>query len=132
MYRFLGLLVAFEQVEPWITGGERHEHVPRHQRPDFRRDEEYWNTPAEVRPDNPYFGHDGVHEIYREWHALLEEYPGERILCAEAFVEPLTKMAKWVRPDEMQQAFNFPFLVTRWDGEHMRQVKWGVGALSFI
>jgi len=90
--------------------------------PDFRRDEEYWNTPAEVRPENPYFGHDGVHEIYREWHALLEEYPGERILCAEAFVEPLTKMAKWVRPDEMQQAFNFPFLVTRWNGEQMRQV----------
>jgi alpha-glucosidase len=90
--------------------------------PDFRRDEEYWNTPAEVRPDNPYFGHDGVHEIYREWHALLEEYPGEQILCAEAFVEPLTKMAKWVRSDEMQQAFNFPFLVTRWNGEQMRQV----------
>jgi alpha-glucosidase len=90
--------------------------------PDFRRDEEYWNTPAEVRPDNPYFGHDGVHEIYREWHALLEKYPGEQILCAEAFVEPLTKMAKWVRPDEMQQAFNFPFLVTRWNGEQMRQV----------
>ena len=90
--------------------------------PDFRRDEAYWNTPAEIRPDNPYFGHDGVHEIYREWHKLLEEYPGERILCAEAFVEPLTKMAKWVRPDEMQQAFNFPFLVTRWNGEQMRQV----------
>ena len=90
--------------------------------PDFRRDEEYWSTPAEVRPDNPYFGHEGVHEIYREWHQLLEEYPGERILCAEAFVEPLTKMALWVRPDEMQQAFNFPFLVTRWNGEQMRQV----------
>lgn len=90
--------------------------------PDFRRDEEYWSTPAEVRPDNPYFGHEGVHEIYREWHQLLEEYPGERILCAEAFVEPLTKMAKWVRSDEMQQAFNFPFLVTRWNGEQMRQV----------
>lgn len=90
--------------------------------PDFRRDEEYWSTPAEVRPDNPYFGHEGVHEIYREWHQLLEEYPGERILCAEAFVEPLTKMALWVRSDEMQQAFNFPFLVTRWNGEQMRQV----------
>ena len=90
--------------------------------PDFRRDEAYWNTPAEVRPDNPYFGHEGVHEIYREWHQLLEEYPGERILCAEAFVEPLTKMALWVRSDEMQQAFNFPFLVTRWNGEQMRQV----------
>ena len=90
--------------------------------PDFRRDDEYWSTPAEIRPDNPYFGHEGVHEIYRDWHQLLAEYPGERILCAEAFVEPLTKMAQWVRPDEMQQAFNFPFLVTRWNGEHMREV----------
>ena len=90
--------------------------------PDFRRDEKYWNTPPEERIDNPYFGHDGVHEIYREWNKVLAEYPGERILCAEAFVEPLTKMAVWVRPDEMQQAFNFPFLVTRWNGEQMRQV----------
>ncbi|BDU11457.1 alpha-glucosidase [Aurantimicrobium sp. INA4] len=90
--------------------------------PDFRRDEEYWNTPPEERIDNPYFGHEGVHEIYREWNKVLAEYPGERILCAEAFVEPLSKMALWVRPDEMQQAFNFPFLVTRWNGEQMRQV----------
>ena len=90
--------------------------------PDFRRDEEYWNTPPEDRIDNPYFGHEGVHEIYRNWRELINEYDGERILCAEAFVEPLRKMALWVRPDEMHQAFNFPFLVTRWDGEKMREV----------
>lgn len=90
--------------------------------PDFRRDEEYWNTAPEQRPENPYFGNAGVHEIYRDWRALLEEYGPDRILCAEAFVEPLGKMANWVRPDEMHQAFNFPFLVTRWRGDQMRQV----------
>lgn len=90
--------------------------------PDFRRDDAYWATPPEQRIDNPYFGNDGVHEIYREWHKLLESYPGDRVLCAEAYVEPLSKMAQWVRSDEMQQAFNFPFLVTRWDGEKMRHV----------
>lgn len=90
--------------------------------PDFRRDDEYWNTPPEERSDNPYFGHEGVHEIYRDWRELVNEYDGERILCAEAFVEPLSKMALWVRSDEMHQAFNFPFLVTRWDGEKMREV----------
>lgn len=90
--------------------------------PDFRRDDAYWNTPAEDRPENPYFGHDGVHEIYRDWRKLLESYGPDRILCAEAFVEPLSKMANWVRPDEMHQAFNFPFLVTRWNGEQMRKV----------
>lgn len=90
--------------------------------PDFRRDDEYWNTPPEERSDNPYFGHEGVHEIYRDWRELVNEYDGERILCAEAFVEPLSKMALWVRSDEMHQAFNFPFLVTRWDGKKMREV----------
>jgi alpha-glucosidase len=63
-----------------------------------------------------------VHPIYREWRTLIDSYPGDRILCAEAFVEPLTKMAEWVRPDEMHQAFNFPFLVTRWEGEKVRGV----------
>lgn len=90
--------------------------------PDFVRDDAYWALPADERPEVPYFGHDGVHAIFRDWHTVLAEYPGERILCAEAYVEPLSKMADWVRPDEMQQAFNFPFLVSRWNGEHMREV----------
>lgn len=90
--------------------------------PDFIRDDAYWALPAIDRPSNPYFGHSGVHEIFKDWRKVLGEYPGERILCAEAFVEPLTEMAKWVRPDEMHQAFNFPFLVTRWNGEQMRKV----------
>lgn len=90
--------------------------------PDFVRDDAYWALPADERPEVPYFGHDGVHAIFRDWNRVLAEYPGERILCAEAYVEPLSKMADWVRPDEMQQAFNFPFLVSRWNGEHMREV----------
>jgi alpha-glucosidase len=90
--------------------------------PDFRADDAYWALAPAERPEHPYFGNDAVHEIYREWHQVLESYPGERILCAEAYVEPLSKMARWVRSDEMQQAFNFPFLVTRWDGEKMRAV----------
>ena len=90
--------------------------------PDFRRDAQYWATPADQRPPCPFFGHDGVHPIYRQWRALIDSYPGDRILCAEAFVEPLTKMADWVRSDEMHQAFNFPFLVTRWEGEKVRKV----------
>jgi alpha-glucosidase len=90
--------------------------------PDFRRDEAYWAAAPEDRPENPYFGNDGVHEIYREWRKLLNTYAGERVLCAEAFVEPVTFMAKWVRPDEMMQAFNFPYLVTRWKPAQLRQV----------
>jgi alpha-glucosidase len=70
-------------------------------------------------PTPPYWAQEGVHEIYRDWHSVLEEYD-DRVLCAEAWVEPLTKLAKWVRPDEMQQAFNFTYLETPWDAEALR------------
>ncbi|MBG6106422.1 glycoside hydrolase family 13 protein [Frigoribacterium sp. CG_9.8] len=70
----------------------------------------------------PYWAQDGVHEIYRDWHSVLEEYEGDRVLCAEAWVEPLTTLARWVRPDEMHQAFNFSYLETPWSGPTMRAV----------
>ncbi|MHC6176350.1 glycoside hydrolase family 13 protein [Glutamicibacter sp. X7] len=70
----------------------------------------------------PYWGQDGVHEIYREWRQILDEYEGSRVLCAEAWVNPLELMAKWVRSDEMHQAFNFPYLSTSWDATEVRQV----------
>jgi alpha-glucosidase len=70
----------------------------------------------------PYWGQEGVHEIYRDWRALLDEYPGERILAAEAWVDPLPRVAKWVRPDEMHQAFNFAYLETPWHADALRNV----------
>jgi alpha-glucosidase len=63
-----------------------------------------------------------VHEIYRSWHEVLDEYEGDRVLCAEAWVEPLTKLARWVRPDEMQQAFNFTYLEAAWSAPELRKV----------
>ncbi|TFV98009.1 glycoside hydrolase family 13 protein [Orlajensenia leifsoniae] len=70
----------------------------------------------------PYWGQDGVHDIYRDWRELLDTYPGERILAAEAWVDPLSRMADWVRPDEMHQAFNFAYLETPWDAAALRSV----------
>ena len=73
-------------------------------------------------PTPPYWAQDSVHEIWRDWHTVLEEYDGERVLCAEAWVEPLPKLARWVRPDEMHQAFNFSYLETPWNGQAMRGI----------
>lgn len=70
----------------------------------------------------PMFDQDGVHEIYRSWHEVMEQYDGDRALVAEAWVEPLSRLALYVREDEMQQAFNFSFLTTKWDAAAMRTV----------
>jgi len=77
---------------------------------------------SEDQPTAPFWAQDGVHEIYRDWHTVLAAYEGDRVLCAEAWVEPLTKLARWVRPDEMHQAFNFSYLETPWTGPALRRI----------
>ncbi len=72
--------------------------------------------------DVPYWGQDGVHEIYRDWHRVLAAYDGDRALCAEAWLPTVDRTAEWVRSDEMHQAFNFPYLMTEWDAAAIREV----------
>ncbi|GAA4408027.1 glycoside hydrolase family 13 protein [Fodinibacter luteus] len=63
----------------------------------------------------PMWDQDGVHEIYRGWREVLDSYGSpDRILCAEAWVTPESRLARYVRPGEMHQAFNFDFLDAHW------------------
>ncbi|MFB7646858.1 glycoside hydrolase family 13 protein [Streptomyces sp. NPDC056084] len=68
----------------------------------------------------PFFDQDGVHEIHRAWRTLLDSYPGERIAVAEAWAPSSERLALYVRPGELHQAFNFQFLTCGWDAERMR------------
>ncbi|MFB7215349.1 glycoside hydrolase family 13 protein [Streptomyces sp. NPDC056255] len=87
----------------------------------------------------PFFDQDGVHEIYRSWRTILDEYPdtmgpegpssegrrwatGGRIAVAEAWTPTVERTANYVRPDEMHQAFNFQYLSTSWDAAELRKV----------
>ncbi|WP_251045102.1 glycoside hydrolase family 13 protein [Arthrobacter sp. ISL-5] len=72
-----------------------------------------------LHPPSPFFDQDGVHEIYRDWNRVLAEYDGDRMLVAEAWVEPAERLARYIRKDEMQQAFNFDFLLAGWDAQRM-------------
>jgi alpha-glucosidase len=77
---------------------------------------------APVGPPPPMWDQEGVHEIYREWRAVLDEYEGGRILVAEAWVQPAERLARYVRPDEMHQAFNFMYLNAPWRPAELRAV----------
>ncbi|MBV2156071.1 glycoside hydrolase family 13 protein [Kitasatospora sp. SUK 42] len=70
----------------------------------------------------PFFDQDGVHEIYRAWRRILDEYPGQRIGVAEAWTPTVQRTANYVRPDELHQAFNFQYLGTDWDAAALREV----------
>jgi alpha-glucosidase len=72
--------------------------------------------------ESPFFDRDGVHEIYRDWRRILDEYPGERIAVAEAWAPSLARVANYVRGDELHQAFNFSYLGTAWNVHEQREM----------
>ncbi len=88
-----------------------------------------WHYPSAILgglghegPPPPMWDQDEVHDIYRQWRAVLDTYPGDRILVAEAWVQPAERLSRYVRPDEMHQAFNFEYLDTPWSADPLRKV----------
>lgn len=76
---------------------------------------------VEKAPDSgPYFDQDGVHEIYREWRRVFDDYGRDRMLVAEAWVDDPDRIAAYVRSDEMSQAFNFDVLKCGWEATQLR------------
>jgi alpha-glucosidase len=72
--------------------------------------------------DEPMWDQPEVHEVYRRWHDVLAEYPGDRMLVAEAWTQSPQSMARYIRPDEMSQAFNFAWLLAPWSAAEFADV----------
>ncbi|MFG1839072.1 glycoside hydrolase family 13 protein [Micromonospora sp. NPDC049175] len=70
----------------------------------------------------PYFDQDEVHEIYRAWRPILDSYPGGRMAVAEAWAETPQRLARYIGPDELHQAFSFDFLDATWSADSFRKV----------
>jgi alpha-glucosidase len=78
--------------------------------------------------DEPMWDQPEVHDVYRRWHDVLAKYDGDRILVAEAWTQSPESMANFVRSDEMQQAFNFSWLLADWSAEAFAEVITGTFA----
>jgi alpha-glucosidase len=78
------------------------------------------STEEEGLRSGPMWDQDGVHEIFQSWRKILDQYPGDRILVAEAWVAPAERLVRYIRPDEMHQAFNFVYLRTQWAAANQR------------
>jgi alpha-glucosidase len=76
---------------------------------------------SESNGAHPLWDQDGVHEIYREWRTVLNEYDPPRSAVAEAFV-PAARRARYASADGLGQAFNFDLLQADWEYEKFRQV----------
>lgn len=61
-----------------------------------------------------------VHDVYRRFRRILDDYPGERMAVLETGA-PDDVVALFLRPDEMHQAFNLRFVKTPWSADAFRQ-----------
>ncbi len=84
-------------------------------------------TLPEVAPDappgplHPYSDRDDVHEIYRSWRTVADEYPA-RVLIGEIWIPDAARLARYVGPGELHTVFNFPYLSCPWDADRLRDV----------
>ncbi|HEV7623804.1 MAG TPA: glycoside hydrolase family 13 protein [Amnibacterium sp.] len=90
-------------------------------------DADYGDAPRFVTvewEDNPHWDVDAVHEVFRRWRRIADEYAdrGERIFVAEAVVNGAERLGRYLRPDELHSAFNFPYLKSAWEADAVRRV----------
>lgn len=69
----------------------------------------------------PFWDQDGVHDIYREWRRVADEYDPPRVFCGETWVPNPVRLARYQRPDELHTSFNFSYLQAGWDAAEMRR-----------
>jgi alpha-glucosidase len=72
--------------------------------------------------EHPHWDRDEVHDVYRGWRAVIDEYAGDRVFVAEAWVPNPDRFAQYLRADELHTAFNFNFLDAAWDAPTVRRV----------
>ena len=70
-----------------------------------------WRT-ATDRPE--------VHDVYRGWRRVVDSYDGDHVLVGEVVLADQARVASYLRPDELQLAFNFLLVFQPWDAEAIR------------
>ncbi|ODU02162.1 MAG: alpha-amylase, partial [Pseudonocardia sp. SCN 72-86] len=81
---------------------------------------------------DPRFDQDGVHDVHRMVRAVLDHYPG-RMAVGEIWVRDDERFARYVRPDELHQAFNFRLLQTPFDAAAVREaVEHSIAAVDAV
>jgi alpha-glucosidase len=73
---------------------------------------------TEGRDPHPYVDRDELHDVYRSWRAVADEYGG--VFVGEVWLPDTERFARYLRPDELHTAFNFAFMTCPWDADKLR------------
>jgi alpha-glucosidase len=86
------------------------------------KDSDLPEVPENPAPgEHPNTDRDEVHDIYRSWRAVANEYTGTRVLVGEVWMPDATRFANYLRSDEMHTAFNFDFMARAWQASELRE-----------
>ena len=74
---------------------------------------------------SPMYGRPEVHDVYRDWRRILDSYSStgaERMAVGEVWSDDPAEVARFLRPDELHQAFTFALQLAPWSAEQFRTV----------
>ena len=71
---------------------------------------------------DPLYDRDEVHDIYRSWRRLFDEYQPPLMAVAETWTPTNSRTYLYARHDELGQVFDFSLIKSRWDGPSYRRV----------
>ncbi len=79
-------------------------------------DEPEWEGVLQFADERTCINQPEVHALYRRWRALA----GDRIFVGELVLHDQARVAEYLRPDELQLAFNFTLLKEEWSAASIR------------
>jgi alpha-glucosidase len=69
---------------------------------------------------DPLYDRDGVHEVYRSWRKVFDEYDPPLMAVAETWSPANSRTFLYARPDELGQVFDFSLLKSSWSRDSYR------------
>jgi alpha-glucosidase len=71
-------------------------------------------------PEDPRWDQEEVHGHLRGFRRILDSYPGDRMAVGEVWAAGGERLARYVRPDELNLAFNFQLVEATWSADQIR------------
>jgi len=75
---------------------------------------------------SPHWDHPGLADIQRRWRGVADEYAasalGGRVFVAEAYLDPVDRLVRYVSPGRLHTTCNFDALLSAWSAESQRIV----------
>jgi alpha-glucosidase len=70
--------------------------------------------------EHPFMDRDALHDVYRSWRSVADDYHERRLLVGEIWLPDPERLARYLRADELHTAFNFDYLACPWDAARLR------------